>query len=241
MGGIKMTIGNNKKLSLFYSRTAGYLYLVIIIAGIFAEFFVRSNLVVPGDSAATANNIVSSERLFRIGIACDLLMIISDIGLAIIFYVLLKSVNGPMALLASFFRLIQAAVLGVNLLNLFYVLQLLSGAEFVKTIGVDQLNSLSLIFLKAHGIGYSLGLVFFGIHLFILSLLFLKSGLIPKIISFLLIFASVGYLVDSFAKTLMLHYEKLENVFGIIVFAPAVIAELSLCLWLLVKGIKTDI
>ena len=75
------------------ARAAGGLYLIIIIAGIFAEFFVRQSLIVPGDATTTASNIMASEGLFRAGIAGDLVMIMSDVALALVFYVLLKPVK----------------------------------------------------------------------------------------------------------------------------------------------------
>ncbi len=90
----------NKKTA----RVAGFLYLTIIIAGIFAEFFVRQSLIVPGDATATANNIMASEGLFRIGIASDLIMIMCDVALALAFYALLKPVSNSLSLLAAFFR-----------------------------------------------------------------------------------------------------------------------------------------
>ena len=93
------------------ARIAGILYLIIIAAGMFAEFFVRTSLKVPGDAAATASNIIASEGLFRMGITSDLIMILSDIAIGLIFYVLLKAVNNALALLAAFFRLVDLLVM----------------------------------------------------------------------------------------------------------------------------------
>ena len=188
------------------ARVAGLLYLIIIIAGIFAEFFARQSLIVPGDAATTASNIMASEMLFRAGIAADLVMIIADVALALAFYVLFRPVSNTLALLAAFFRLAPAVVLGLHLLHLFFVLELLSGAEYLTVIGVDQLQALSMLFLKAHSIGYTIGLVFFGINLFILGYLVFKSGYVPKILGILLIGASLGYLIDTFAKALLPNY-----------------------------------
>jgi hypothetical protein len=96
------------------ARVAGVLYFIIIIAGIFAEFGVRSSLIVSGDAAATASTILAAEGLFRSGMAADLVMILADVALALLFYVLLKPVSQALALLAAFFRLAQAAVLGIR-------------------------------------------------------------------------------------------------------------------------------
>ena len=220
------------------AKIAGFLYLVIIIAGIFAEFFVRSSLIVAGDATATANNIAASEGLFRAGIAADMVMIMCDVAVALLFYVLFKPVSKSLALLAAFFRLAQAAVLGINLLNLFFVLQLLGGAGYLAVFGLDQLQAFVLLFLGAHSIGYSIGLVFFGVHCLILGYLVFKSGYFPRILGVLLMFASLGYLIDSFANFLLLNYEAYETIFSLVVFVPAFIAELSFCLWLIFKGAK---
>ena len=220
------------------ARVAGLLYLTIIIAGIFAEFFVRQSLIVAGDAAATAANIVASEGLFRLGIAGDLIMIMCDVALALVFYVLLKPVSNALSLLAAFFRLAQAAILGINLLNLFFVLQLLSGADYLSVFGADQLEALVLLFLNGHSIGYSIGLVFFGLSLFVLGYLVFKSGYFPRILGVLLIVAAFGYLIDSFASFLWPTYEAYEAIFALVVFLPAFIGELAMCLWLLVKGVN---
>jgi hypothetical protein len=161
-----------------------------------------------------------------------------DVALALIFYVLFRPVSNSLSLLASFFRLVQAAILGINLVNLFFVLQLLSGAGYLAVFNTEQLQALVLLFLYAHSIGYSAGLVFFGFSLFILGYLVFKSGYFPKILGVLLIFASLGYLIDSFAKFLLRSYNDYEAIFALVVFAPAFIGELSMSLWLLLKGVK---
>ncbi|MHC4791131.1 MAG: DUF4386 domain-containing protein [Planctomycetota bacterium] len=222
------------------ARVAGIGYLIIIIAGIFAEFFVRSTLIVPGDAATTANNIMASEWLFRIGIASDLVMLLFDVVVALALYVVLKPVNKSLALLAAFFRLVHAAIYGLNLLNLFFVLQFLSGADYLTVFETEQLHALILLFLNGHSIGYLIGLVFFGVHCLVLGYLILKSGYIPRILGVLLVFASLGYLTDSFANFLLPNYEAYETIFLLVVFVPAFIAELSLCLWLLLKGVNVQ-
>jgi hypothetical protein len=220
------------------ARVAGLGYLIIIILGIFAELFVRSKLIVPGDAATTANNIAASEWLFRIGIASDLIMLTFDVVVALALYVLLKPVHKSLALLAAWFRLVHATIYGITLLALFFVLQLLSGADYVTVFGADQLHALVLLFLNAHGTGYRIGLVFFGVHCVFLGYLVFKSGYLPRILGVLLICASLGYLIDSFANFLLPNYANYEAIFLLIVAVPAIIAELSLSLWLLLKGVN---
>jgi hypothetical protein len=220
------------------ARVAGALYLIIIVAGIFAEFGVRSSLIVSGDAAATASTILAAEGLFRSGMAADLVMILADVALALLFYVLLKPVSQALALLAAFFRLAQAAVLGINVLNLFVALQLVRGADYLAAFSTEQMHALALLVLNAHGMGYALALVFFGLQCAILGYLVFRSGYIPRLLGVLLIIAGVGYLTDSFARVLMSGYSDYEALFTLIVFLPAFIGELSLCLWLLVKGVS---
>jgi SAM-dependent methyltransferase len=220
-----------------YARVAGLGYLIIIVTGIFAEFFVRSSLIVPGDAAATANNIAASELLFRTGIASELIMLLCDVLVAVALYVLFKGVDKSLALLAAFFRLAHASIVGVNLLNTYVPLLLLGDAAYLTAFDLEQLHALVLLFLQAHSFGYVIGLVFFGVHCLILGYLVFRSGYVPRILGVLLIVASLGYLMDSFSRALLVNYAEYETVFLLIVFVPAFMAEVSFCLWLLVKGV----
>jgi Domain of unknown function (DUF4386) len=110
----KMTDGDLQMSPQLYARIGGVLYLFIIVAGFFAEVTVRSSLIVSGDPAATANNIMSHESLYRIGGAGEFLMLACDVALALILYALLRPVNKNLALLAAFFRLVFAAIYGIN-------------------------------------------------------------------------------------------------------------------------------
>lgn len=221
-----------------YSRLAGTGYLVLITMGIFAEFFIRSSLIVPGDAMATAQNIITSGQQFRLGIAADLVMLLCDVLLAWLLYILLLDVNKKLALLAAFFRLVHASVYGLNLLNLFIVLSLLNGDSFLSVFTNEQLNALVLLFLNAHSSGYLIGLVFFGIHCLVLGYLVVKSNYIPGVLGILLIIAGAGYLTDSFANFLLPDYQSYQTLFMMIVFIPAFVAELLFSLWLLIKGVK---
>ncbi|WP_406661456.1 DUF4386 domain-containing protein [Methanolobus sp. ZRKC3] len=217
---------------------AGVGYLIIFITGIFSNFFVLENLIVPGDAATTANNIMASESLFRIGILSFIIMVIFDVVLAWAFYVLLKPVNKTLSLLSGWLRLVNGTIFGIALYNLFSVLQILSGAEYLKAFGVDQLHAQMMVFLNAFNYTWLIGLIFFGLHLFVLGYLIFKSDYIPRILGVLLIVASLGYLIDSFANILLPNYADYEAIFALIVVVPGIIGELSLTLWLLLKGAK---
>lgn len=216
------------------TRIAGFAYLIIAIAGIFAEFVVRQGIVVPGDAAATAGNILASESLFRFGFAGDLIMLIFDAVVAIALYVLLVRVNKVLALLATTFRLAHTAMLGINLLNHFVALLFMSGATYLSVFEADQLEALALFFLDAHSYGYLIAQVFFGLHCALLGYLLYNSGFIPKTLGVLMAFASLGYLTESFVLFLFPDYEAITSP-GI---GAAVIAELSLTFWLILKGVR---
>jgi hypothetical protein len=141
-------------------------------------------------------------------------------------------------MLAATFRLTQASILGVNLLNLFLALPLLSGAVYLSSLGTDQLQALGLFFLEAHAVGYSLGLVFFAMNCLFLGYLIFKSGYLPKVLGLLLFLAAAGYLVDGFGKVLLPTYDLYAEIFAQIVLIPAFVGELAVCLWLLIKGVK---
>ncbi len=220
-------------------RLAGGFYLLLFVAGIVAEFAIRSQLIVPGDPTATAAEIAAAEGLFRWGIAADLIMIISDIALALLFYELLKPVSRLLALGAALFRLAQATALGINLLNLFIGLSFVTGAEGLSALAEPTAQTLGLLFLEAHGIGYSLALVFFGVALAILGYLIIKAPYMPSILGYLILIAAAGYLTDSFAKVILVDYGRHADIFDMAVFTPAFVAELALSLWLLIRGVRT--
>ena len=217
-----------------YARIGGIIYLVIIAAGIFGEAFVRNTLVVSGDAAATANNIIASPLLWRMGIAVDLIMQLCDIPLMLIFYVLLKPVNKNLALMNLLFNVIQTAVLVVNKLNLLIPLFLLGNAAYLKTVDPQVLQSLSYMFINLHGYGFGVGLIFFGLVCLVEGHLIFRSGFLPKTLGRLLQLAGVCYLTNSFA--LLLAPSLADTLFPFVLLPPLV-AELSLALWLVVKGV----
>ena len=219
------------------AKIAGFGYLAIIILGIFAEFFIRSKLIVSGNAATTAMNILASEGLFRLSIASDLIMLLFDVIVAWALYVILKHVHKSLSLLAAWFRLLHAGIYGITLLTLFFVLLLLSGAGYLAVFGTDQLHALVLLFLNGHSYGYDLGLVFFAFHCFVLGSLVYKSGYFPRVLGILMIAASFVYFIGSLTRFLAPGYVTLIQPIYVVAF----IAELSLALWLLFKGVKVKL
>ena len=113
------------------ARIAGFLYLILFVVAPFSLMYVPNNLIVPGDAWATANNIMASEGLFRLSIVSDSVIFLVEIVLAVMFYVLLKHVSKTLSLIMAFSRLGEAFILGINMLNHFIVLLLLSGANYL--------------------------------------------------------------------------------------------------------------
>ncbi len=218
------------------ARIAGLLYLIIFGGGIFAQFIVRQSLIVPGDATTTASNILASEQFFRLGIGGDLLMLLSDVALAVLFYLLLRPVNNALAMLAAVFRLTQAAVIGSSLVNLFYALNLLHSADLMRVVGADQL----MIFLDAHAIGYSVAMIFFGVNCLLTGYLVFQSGYFPKVLGILLVIAGIAYLADSFAQVLLTDYAAYKALFESVAIPLAVVGELAMALWLLIRGINVQ-
>ncbi|MBL7872802.1 MAG: DUF4386 domain-containing protein [Cyclobacteriaceae bacterium] len=221
-----------------YARTGGVLYLIIIVAGLFGEMFVRNSLIVSGDAAATANNILGSQLLWRIGISVDLIMQVCDLPLMFIFYVLLKPVNKNLALLNLLFNLIQTAVLVANKLNLVLALFFLGDAEYLTAFDPKQLQTLSYLSIRLHDYGFGIGLIFFGFVCLIEGRLIIKSGFWPKAIGVLMQVAGVFYLVNSFSLLIAPNFAS--TLFPYIM-VPCFVAELSFCLWLLIKGVNVPL
>lgn len=223
---------NNYTLNLSRGKTAvigGISYLGIIVLGIYAEFFIRMPLIIPNDAVTTLQNLQTSETLFRLSIVSDIIMIILDITVAWVLYVLLKEVNKSLTLLTVWLRLIHAAVYAAVIMTLVFIALLINGNEYFS--GVSNGN-LILLLRDAHSYGYDLGLVFFGLHCVLLGYLITQSGFMPKLIGFLMSVAGVVYLIGSFTRFLAPDY--VETIAPI--YVVALVAELSLAVWLLIKG-----
>ena len=151
------------------AMVAGLGLLVMTIFAIFAQFAVIQGLIVPGDAATTANNIMANEMLFRLGIFSFMIVIICDVLVAWGLYVLLKPVNENLSLLMAWFRLVYSAIFAVALANLFNALQLLSGADYLGAFEPNQLQAQVMLSLDAFQAGWTIGLVIFGLHLVLLA------------------------------------------------------------------------
>jgi len=224
---------SNKNLA----RVAGLLYLIVIGTGLFAEVFVRQAFKVSGDALATANNIQSAEMLFRWGVVADIVNFVCGLPCVLIIYYLFKRINKFLLQLALIFVIIQTAIIAVNLLNQTSPLLFLGNSAYLKTFESNQLASLSQLSLNIQGVGYAIGLVFFGFYCLLVGYVLFKSKMVPKLLGILYMISGIGYLLSNFT---MLLSKGFANPLFSYVAIPIFIGELSLCLWLLIKGIDNS-
>ncbi len=217
---------------LVYARVAGFLYLLLVPLGFFGMYG-SSTLVVPGDATTTANNIMASESLFRLGIVSALLVQVVNIVVVLALYKLLEPVNKNMALLMVIFLLLGVPIAMLNELNQYAILLLLHGADYLRVFTADQLQALVPLFLDLHKLGISIAGIFWGLWLFPMGYLAFKSGFLPRILGVLLIIGCFGYLIDSFAAFLLPNSEANIALFTFW-------GEVLLPLWLLIKGVNVE-
>jgi Domain of unknown function (DUF4386) len=217
---------------LVYARIAGFLYLLLVPLGFFG-MYASSNLVVPGNAAATANNILASESLFRLGILSALLVQVVNILVVLALYKLFEPVNKNMASLMVVFLLLGVPIAMLNELNQFAVLFLSHGVDYLSAFTPDQLHALVPLFFELHKLGISIAGIFWGLWLFPMGYLVFKSGFLPRILGILLIIGCIGYLIESFAAFLLPNYQVQVALFTFW-------GEVLLPLWLLTKGVDVE-
>ena len=176
---------------------------------------------------------MASESLFRLGIVLNLFTFIGQIFLVLALYQLLKVVNKNMASLMVIFALAAVPIAMLNELTQLAVLQLLSGADFLKVFTTEQLQALVYLFLRLHSQGILIAQIFWGLWLFPMGYLVFKSGFLPRILGILLMIGCFGYVVQSFAAFLLPSF-KLNIIFY------TSWGELLLVLWLLIKGVNVE-
>jgi hypothetical protein len=217
-----------------YARIGGVLYLVIIALGLFGEAFIRDRLIVSGDATATAANIASMEPLLRFGIAAELFLLLCGVTLTWIFYVLLRPVSGDLALLATFFNLVSIGLEAVIQLNFVAALFPLGKVAYLKAFTPEQLSVMAHLSARLYSYGFGVSLIFFACYCLVVGWLIVRSGYLPRALGVLLLIAGLCYLTNSF--TLLLAPDFENRIFPAIL-VPSFIGELSLALWLSLKGV----
>lgn len=215
------------------ARIAGLFYLTFIITFALASY-IRSRIIVFGDSVTTANNILSSLSLFRVGVLTELFSAMFFVLAAWSLYVLLKPVNKNLALLFLLLNLGGVTIECINALNLFAALQFLSGANYLNVFQTGQLQAMAMLSLNSYTNGFMIAQLFFGTWLLPLGYLVYKSCFLPKFLGILLILDFFGVLIWFLQFFLLPNYGLLSYP-GL---AVSFIAEFSLSLWLLIMGVK---
>lgn len=215
-------------------RFAGVLYVLVSIVGFFALGYVPKHVIVDGNAAATANNIVASETLFRLGIAGNLIGQAGFIFVALALYDLLKGVNRRHASLMVTLIVVSIPITFVNELNAIAALVLVRGADFLSVFAKPQRDAMAMLFIELHNHGYAVAEIFWGLWLFPLGLLVYRSRFLPRFLGVWLALAGLAWLILSLTGILLPQYHN--KVYGMA--QPAFFGEIALMLWLVIKGAR---
>ena len=216
------------------ARIAGALYLVNAVTGYFSIIYLPSRLMVSGNAAATAGNILASERLFRLGIASEVICAVEFIYLLWVLYRLLSGVSKTHACLMVIFGLAFVPIMCMNAVSDIAALTLLRGADFPSVFDQTQRESLAMLFLGVRGYGYDVGWIF-GLWLFHFGVCVWKSRFLPRFLGVLLIAACFGYLAVSLTPFLLPSHANIVSRFANI---PLMLGEPAAILWFLIIGAK---
>src|SRR6266852_1014755 len=218
------------------ARIAGAVYLSMVLTAPFSLIYVPGKLIVRGNAAATADNILAHETMFRLSILGDLVGQVIFICLAIALYRLLSGINKTWAGLMVAFVLVSAAVGFLNTLNNIAALLLFRGGEFLAVFDKAQRDALGMLFIRLHSQGILIDEIFCGLWLFPFGLLVFRSGFLPRFLGVWLMINCFGYLVLSVTALFFPAYY--EAAFRMA--QPVLFGELAIMLWLLIKGAKVS-
>ena len=214
------------------ARITGAFYLLTILTGIFAQGFVSGRLVIDGDAAATATNILTHRDLFQLGFAVYLIEMACQIAMTALFYNLLKPAGRSVSLVAAFLGLAGCVIKTFSRVFFIAPLFVLGGAHYLSVFSAEQLQALALLFLKVNDHGAAIALVFFGFYALLTGYLIIKSTFLPRILGVLSVFGGLGWL--SFLY-LPLGYRLFPYI-----AALGLLGAASLILWLLVFGVNVQ-
>ena len=216
------------------ARIAGAVYLSMVITAPFSLIYVPGKLIVRGNAAATADNILAHETMFRLSILGDLVGQVIFICLAIALYRLLSGVNKTWAGLMVAFVLVSAAVGFLNTLNNIAALVLFRGGEFLTVFDKAQRDALGMLFIRLHNQGIFIDEIFWGLWLFPFGLLVFRSGFLPRFLGVWLMINCFGYVALSATALFFPDYYGAAFRYS----QPVLFGELAIMLWLLIKGAK---
>jgi hypothetical protein len=217
----------------FKGRMAGVCQLMEAVTAASGQVIILGKLVVAGNAAATAANILGHERLFWFGFVLSLIGVAFHIAWALLMYELLKPVNRSLSLLAAFFVLVSCAMQALASLLYLAPLLILQGGSSLSAFTAEQLQSLALMFLKLNEYAFNIDLVFFGLWCVLTGYLIFRSTFLPRILGALLAidgFGFVTYLYPPLAYHLFIPYLAVASALG----------EIPLELWLIVMGVNVQ-
>src|SRR5437879_9735808 len=226
------TIDNSQRTA---AKVAGFSGLFAMAIVVFANYVLLNPLIVPGNAAETARNIVAHERQFRVTVICFLTYSASVVVLLAALYVILKPVNRGLALVGALFRLVFALLWLLSTLNMLGALRLLGSAPYLQVFEADRLQALARLNVAANFDDYYLGLPFFGLAATVCSYLWLKSGYIPKPLAAFGVIASAWCVICAFVFLIFPNFNRVVNDYWF--DSPMAIFELVVSFWLLFKGI----
>ena len=227
-----MTITSTKKAA----RVAGFLYLATCIPAPFSLLYVPRKLIVPGNAAATAANILASEGMFRLGIAGQIVSAIGFLFAVRALHRLLQGVDKRLASLMVTLFAISIPISCLNVLNDIAALILVRGADFLSAFSEPQRQALAMVFLRLQSQGLLVAQIFWGLWLLPFGLLVYRSGFLPRVLGVVLIINGCAYPIQSFTSFLLPQYAGLVYR----VTLPALMGELVVILWLLIRGARDE-
>jgi hypothetical protein len=214
-------------------RSAGFFWLLTFLTGSFA-LFAAGKLIVFGDAAATAANLLAHEEMFRLGSTANLLATVCYVAAILLVYEMLQPVSRSVSLLAAFFGLVGCATGAFSFLFDLAPLVILKSAPALSVFTTEELQALAFMFLRLGGQVSNIGLVFFGLHCLLVGALILRSTFLPKFVGALMVFAGLGWLANSFTAFLL---PSLARAMSPYLFLPGMLGEATLTLWLLIVGV----
>jgi hypothetical protein len=216
---------------------AGFLWLLSAITGGWGMSYIRSNILVPGDAAATAAHIVASESWFRAAIVGGLLSQLCLFFFGLVLFQLFRETGRQLATVLLTAIVITVAVAVVNVLNLWGALLILTPTDYLKAFSQDQLNAMAMTLLRLNNsLGQALVELFWIPYFFAFGLLVLKSRLLPKILGLLLLIMSAGFAANDLTKFLSPHFYP--GFFTQLAMFLGALGGIPTMLWLLIRGAR---
>jgi Domain of unknown function (DUF4386) len=228
-----VTIDNSQRTAAKVAGIAGLFTMVIVV---FGNYGLLNPLIVPGNAAETARNIVAHERAFRLTVICFLLYSAGVLVLLAALYVILRPVNRGLALAGALFRLIFALLWLLSTLNLLSALRLLGSAKYLEIFEVDRLQVLARVSIAGMFDDYYVGLPFFALASTVCSFLWLKSRYIPRSLAAFGVISSAWCVFCAFVYLVFPDLAEPVNPYWF--DSPMAIFEMVLSFWLLFRGLR---